>query len=259
MKWSIGMPSYDNFTEVYFTVQSLRMHHDMSDKEIIIVDNYGDDNLARFVKETGGNTVRYERFNENQGVSVAKNKIFELARGEFVLCMDSHILLKPGCFDRDPPGDDMIQGPLLKNDQSGYWCEWLPKWRRHMWGIWGALKKESELPVEPLEIWAMGAGFFAVRRNSWLGFNPAFRGFGGESGYIQEKYRKAGRRVWCYPNMIWLHFFGELGRKITFEVSTIRRVMNYIIGFRELGLPLDEMRRHFGYTLFNKALANVLS
>ena len=33
MKWSICLPSYNNFTEVYFTVQSLRMYHDLKDTE----------------------------------------------------------------------------------------------------------------------------------------------------------------------------------------------------------------------------------
>ena len=40
MKWSICLPCYKNYTEVWFTVQSLRMHHDMKDKEIVLVDNY---------------------------------------------------------------------------------------------------------------------------------------------------------------------------------------------------------------------------
>ena len=214
MKWSICLPSYNNFAEVYFTVQSLRMHHDMNDKEIIIADNYGDDDLARFCKEKGRDTVRYIRVNEFQSVSYAKNKAIESAKGEFVLCMDSHCLLKAGCFDVDPSNDDFISGPSINNSCDKYSIQWLPQWRSNMWGIWDEYVQFERLPKEPVDIWGMGAGFFATRRASWPGFNKDFRGFGGESGYIQEKYRKGGRRVLCYPNMIWMHILVQLGPEI---------------------------------------------
>jgi glycosyltransferase involved in cell wall biosynthesis len=246
MRWTIGMPSYNNFTEVYFTLQALRMYHDMRDKEIIVVDNFGDKYLEKFIKEKGGNVVRYERATEIQGVSYAKNRIFDTAKGEFVLVIDSHILLKPGCFDVEPSGNDFIQGPLLINDCFQYWYEWLPVWRANMWGIWGEKVGAEGLPRQPIDIWAMGAGFFATRRDSWLGFNEKFRGFGGETGYIQEKYRKAGRRVICYPNMVWLHYFCNTGRKIPFKVNPSDRIRNYLIGFAELGLDINPIINHFG-------------
>lgn len=53
MKWTIGMPCYNNFTEVFFTIQSLRLYHDLSDAEILVVDNYGDKTLENWVKNNG--------------------------------------------------------------------------------------------------------------------------------------------------------------------------------------------------------------
>jgi len=252
MKWSICLPCYNNFTEVYFTVQALRLYHDMQDKEIVVVDNFGDDTLFAFCRDRGAGVVRYERATEIQGVSYAKNRAIAIARGEFVLCMDSHILLKPGCFDRDPTGDDLIQGPSIANSFDKLGREWLAVWRSNMWGTWNYVKPE-DIDAEPYEIWATGAGFFATRRTSWLGFNPAFRGFGGESGYIQEKYRKAGRRVVCYPNMQWLHYFCNQGRKIPFPTPLNQRIRNYIIGFMELNLDLTPIKNHFGKPAFEKA------
>ena len=43
MKLTIGMPSYDNYQEVWFTVQALRMYQDLEDCEILVIDNYGKD------------------------------------------------------------------------------------------------------------------------------------------------------------------------------------------------------------------------
>jgi glycosyltransferase involved in cell wall biosynthesis len=283
--WSIGMPSYNNFTEVYFTVQSLRLHHNLKNCEIIVVDNYGDPVLENFCKAKGGLNnwedfkkeypaetlqnfnrlirkehqgesnsviVRYEKYNKIRGVSVAKNRIFEIAKGEFVMCMDSHILIQQGAFDTIPSADDFVQGPCLFNDMKVYKCEWLPQWRRNMWGIWG--ESLNVLPDKIFEIWAMGAGFFCCRRELWLGFNPAFRGFGGETGYIQEKYRQAGRKVLCDPTKVWVHLFSNTGRTVNYNLQMSRRVANYILGFRELGLDLKQIEDHFGEHLYKEAL-----
>ena len=225
MKWTIGMPSYKNFAEVFFTVQSLRMHHDLKDAEIVIVDNFGDNTLANWVRNNGKGVVRYIRDTEIQGVSHAKNRVFKEAKGDFVLCIDSHILIKKGALDVELEGDNFYQGPLMYSSCQKYSMAWEPVWRKHMWGIWS--KSVSELPTEPVEIWAMGAGFFACRRESWLGFNPAFRGFGGESGYIQEKYRKAGRKVFCHPKMVWLHLFHCEGSKIPYPLLSYQYLPTY--------------------------------
>lgn len=251
MKWTIGMPCYNNFTEVYFTVQSLRMYHNLKDCEILVIDNFGDTMLEKFIKSIRSDTVRYEQYKDIAGVSAAKNRVFECAKGEFVLCMDSHIMIVPGALDKEPKGDDLVQGPNILNSMNGYRCAWVDKWNAGMWGVWDVVVKE--LPKKPFEIWAQGAGFFATRRSSWLGFHKGFRGFGGETGYIQEKYRKAGRNVWCYPNMQWVHLFYNQGRPIPYTAYTVDKVRNYIIGFKELGRDLEPIRKEFGDELFRRA------
>jgi hypothetical protein len=89
-----------------------------------------------------------------------------------------------------------------------------------------------------------GLGLFACRRDAWLGFNPEFRGFGGEEGYIHEKFRKAGRRVLCLPFLRWVHRFGRpLG--VPYRNKWEDRIRNYVIGFGELGVPTDDLEAHF--------------
>jgi hypothetical protein len=63
----------------------------------------------------------------------------------------------------------------------------------------------------PFEIPAQGLGLFTCRKDAWLGFNPAFRGFGGEEGYIHTKYRQAGHRCLNLPFLGWMHRFGRVG------------------------------------------------
>jgi hypothetical protein len=114
----------------------------------------------------------------------------------------------------------------------------------------------DKIPKDPFEIWAMGAGFFLCRKDTWLGFNSRFKGFGGETGYIQEKYRKSGRKVICHPSLIWMHMFD---RRIPYPLKMIDRVRNYILGFEEIGLDTKQIKDHFGEKIFNEANAIIQS
>jgi len=245
------MPSYNNFAEVFFTVQALRMYQNMYDTEILIVDNYGKDPmLENFVKGQGAGQVRYEKYTECTGPANAKNAVFDLAKGEMVMCMDSHVMLMPGALDEIKPTDDLVQGPLMYNDLKNFCLEWKPEWRGHMWGIWG--DTVQTLPNEPKDIWGMGMGLFMTSKSGWLRFNAKCRGFGGaEEGIIHEKYRQHGRRVICDPRLAWIHHFD---RPIPYPLNLIDRVINYIISFEEIGLSTTPIMEHFGAQMFNSAM-----
>lgn len=97
---------------------------------------------------------------------------------------------------------------------------------------------------EPFEIPAMGLGLFSCRREAWLGFNPEFRGFGGEEWYIHTKFRQAGAKCLCLPSLKWLHRFGRPGG-VPYPLTAWNKMRNYVIGHRELGLDLEPIRQHF--------------
>ncbi|MFN9110318.1 MAG: hypothetical protein ACK5XN_09640 [Bacteroidota bacterium] len=100
------------------------------------------------------------------------------------------------------------------------------------------------VPVEAFEIPAQGLGLFAARRESWPGFNRDFREFGGEEGYIHQKFRMLGRKAYCLPELGWWHRFGRPeGARYRFTMEG--KVRNYVLGFQELGMDLDPIRKHF--------------
>ena len=43
----------------------------------------------------------------------------------------------------------------------------------------------------PFEISLQGLGAFACCKAAWVGLNPRLRCFGGEEGYVHEKFRRA--------------------------------------------------------------------
>ena len=250
MKLTIGMAAYNNPTEVWFTVQALRLYQDLTDTEILVVDNYGNDKLQGFVE--GWAHQRYVRYPDKQGTAAAKNKVLEEARGEWVLCLDSHVMLAPGTVKRfrewaaaHPDCSDLLHGPMLYDDLTNMADAMDPTWGSNMWGQWRNRSVSDEL--EPYEIYMHGMGLFACRRDAWPGFNPEFRGFGGEEGYIHEKVRQHGGKVLCLPWLKWLHYF-RLGTPIPYTPLRDDQRHNYEVGFTELGLDKTEFYRHYGIT-----------
>lgn len=255
---TIGMPCYNDYDGAYFTVQSLRLHHDLDDCQILIVDTKGDDRLKKFAENTG---VKYDLYPEPHGTAPAKNRVFEAADGDYVLCIDSHILFKPGSIDvlkafikNNPNFDGLGYGVLVYDDLKNHVDRMEPVWRGHMWGIWGKNLSEADLPKEPVDIWGHGGGIFFANKKKWLGFHKEFRGFGGEEGYLPEKYRKHSRRVVCVPGLKWIHRFGAgTGYRLQIE----DRIRNSVLGYRELGLDLSPIYEHFGKKAVEKVASNL--
>jgi glycosyltransferase involved in cell wall biosynthesis len=269
LRLTIGIPVYQQYIETWFTVQSLRLHHNLKDCEILLIDNFGDEKLERFAKTHGDGLVRYVKRNEVQGTGWVKNRVFEHAQGDTVVCIDSHVLIAPGSLDSIKPTEDLMFGVMLMSNMKTYYTEYLPQWRGQSWGIWGPAKRKEDLPNDPFDIWGMGTAGFYCNKKAWLGFHDKARGFGGIEGVIVEKYRKAGRKVLCNPKFIWHHYFrpdekikDENGNEKTvrgiarppYPLHLIDRVKNYILGFMELNMDLAPIRDHYKVDTFNKAL-----
>ncbi|HJN93287.1 MAG TPA: glycosyltransferase family 25 protein, partial [Dehalococcoidia bacterium] len=119
-----------------------------------------------------------------------------------------------------------------------------PVWRAGMFGVWATDERGVDPTHEPFEIPMQGLGLFACRRDAWLGFSSRFRGFGGEEGYIHEKFRQAGRRTLCLPFLRWMHRFNRpFGTR--YPINWEDRVRNYFIGHRETGVSTAALEEHF--------------
>lgn len=256
MKLTVGMASYKNREEVWFTIQSLRLYHDLSDVELLVVDNFGDDHLQGFMSGWSTSPAKYVRYLEGNGPAAAKQRVFEEASGEWVLMLDSHVLLPPGVLSRllewladHQDCRDLLQGPLLYDDLRTTADSMDPVWGSDgMWGTWHTGNKGPG--ADPYEIPMHGCGLILSRKDSWLGFSPNFRGFGGEEGYIHEKYRKAGRQVLCLPFLRWVHLFKVGGAP--YPLIYEDRIRNYVVGFNELGLDMQPLKERFGESLVER-------
>lgn len=158
-KITVGMAHYADFDGVFFTIQALRLYHDMEDCEVLIIDNdpdspYGEE-VKGFVRNanTSFMPIRHIPFTENQGTTQTRQRIFDHAEGELVLVMDCHVMLYPNAIARlkrfyDAADEDMrknmFTGPLLMDQFDYQMTHFEPEWRSEMWGTWACAWQSPE-------------------------------------------------------------------------------------------------------------------
>jgi hypothetical protein len=251
---SIGMATYDDYDGVYFSVQAIRLYHpEVTDcTEILVLDNHPSGPCAKPLKDlerqvAGYRYVPYERIHGNW----VRDLLFREANAEFVLCMDSHVLFRPGALARlveyleaQPDSLDLWQGPLMGDNLKPLGTHFDPVWRTGMYGTWATDQRGLDPDAPAFEIPMQGLGVFGCRRAAWPGYNPRLCGFGVEEGYLHEKIRRAGGRTLCLPFLSWTHRFNRpFGPR--YPVSVEDRVRNFLLTHNELGLDPGAAIAHF--------------
>lgn len=253
-KLTIGMATYDDFDGAYFTLQSLRMHHPETadDVEYIVVDNNPDgpcaEPLAYLEKKIPN--YRYIPVSERSGTAV-RDYVMEEASCDYVLNLDCHVLLVPGAvsklinyFEENPHTSDLLQGPIVWDELNLVSTHMAPHWDKGFFGKWALDERGVDPEASPFEIPMHGLGLYACRQAAWPYYNEKFSGFGGEEGYIHEKFRQSGGKTLCLPFLRWLHRFARpFG--VPYKINWHDRIRNYLLGMDELNLPAKPVEEHF--------------
>lgn len=274
---TVGCATIRDYHGLYFTLQSLRLDalasDDLKRLEFVVVDQdpkseHGEANrgLSEGFIAIGSQGARYIPMPEARGTTQPRQRIFDEARGEFTLVLDSHVLLAPGTLKRilqfcwtNPDDSNINSGPLLYDDlgqAAKPSTHFEPGWRGGMWGKW-ATDLRGVFPEQgPFPIWAQGLGMFLCRTAAWPGFDRRWRGFGGEEGCIHEVFRQRGDQAICHPGWPWLHRFAKPGG-VSVPAYTYSKVRNYVMGFQRINRDIDEIRQHFVVQLANDPDPNV--
>lgn len=251
-KLTIGSSVYDDFEGVYFSYQSIRLNNQdiLDDLDLLIIDNNPDSEEGKATKHfCQAASIRYIPYTEKASTAV-RNEIFNNSEAKFTMSIDCHVLFEAetiknliNFFEDKPYTEDLYHGPMVYDQIINHdpVIQMDPVWRDHMFGIWKCGKLESD---KPFEIPMHGLGIFACKTKAWLGFSDKFSGFGGEEGYIHDKFRQAGHKIWCLPFLKWVHRF-QRPRGIQYKLDIRDRIRNYFVGFIELGKDPQEIIDHF--------------
>jgi hypothetical protein len=251
---TIGMTTHNDYDGCYFTIQAIRLYHPeiLNDVEFLVIDNNPTGPCAKALKalENWAPNYRYIPYRSRQGTAV-RDLVFREATGEFVLCIDCHVLFPAGALARlvdycrrNPDSKDLLQGPLVSDALEPLSTHFEPRWSHGMYGCWAMDERGKDSDSAPFEIVMQGLGVFACRRSEWPGFDPRLAGFGGEEGYLHEKIRRAGGRNLCLPFLRWLHRF-ERPLGVPYRADWTDRVRNYLLIHHELGLDPTPVINHF--------------
>lgn len=150
MKLTIGMAHFSDWEGLHSTVQSLAIHHALTDVELIVVDNSPNTEAGRMVArlvETWkwrGASAKYVPLADAVGTSVPRDRIFREATGDIVLVMDCHVLLPAGAigrlrtwYEQHPDSGDIVSGPMYYDSLRDWSTHFDERWRSEMWGTWG--------------------------------------------------------------------------------------------------------------------------
>lgn len=257
---TVGMATYDDYDGVYFTIQSLRLHHPLV-KEFIIIDNNPSSKHGKMCKKLSENldNIKYIPYTEKKG-SIVKGEVFKYASNEIVVVCDCHVLFPSNSFDallnyydNHHKPYDFIQGPLLYDDLKHESTHLKEGWGTQFYGKWDTIAIEDSFH----EIPAQGMGVFSCKKNEWLGFNEKFKGFGGEEYYIHEKYRQKGGKCICVKDFKWTHRF-DRPNGVPFPNILEERFSNYVIGRVELNLSYDDVIQEFKKVLKQETIDSIL-
>lgn len=266
------MSVYDDYNGVYFTLQSLKLHHlrDINvDIEFIVVDNNPHSADGRETKSFVENWAKGTYIPYTDRISTSsREQVFANATGDYTLCVDCHVLFENNAiqellnyYDANPDTNNLIQGPLLYDDLCNYSTHFEPVWRGGMYGVWGTNPVKFK-KGKPFEIPMQGMGVFSCKTSEWPGYSPHFVGFGAEEGYIHEKVRRRGGKCICLPQLRWVHRFGRPAG-VPYPNIWEDRVWNYYVGWLEiLGTADDpfihQITQEFSKIISESTVLNIL-
>lgn len=213
---------------LWFTLHSL-LFENLVGVEILVVDNNpgqlkeGD---CADIAQKFGPPVSYRIGNAVQSPYYPRNCGADSAQGDWLLFLDSHVMLQPG-WSRileartrvltEDGGDDnwypkrsLVHFPVGSRNQRSWSGHYRMSIETDFWGHWGPAARGPEEP--PYRIAASGIWALLTRKADWetvRGFNEEFRGYGGGEVYIHLKYWRMGGQVLMDPSVRGVHWSGR--------------------------------------------------
>lgn len=266
-KLTIGMSNWDDVEGAFWTLSAIRQYHvpvSNTDVELLVIDDMPtkQEDLERMCTLA---SARYVHHSKNKGPAHAKDSVWEFASGEYVLLLDSHVLLSQcsvqyilDAIDNDLIGQDLWTGPLLNESGHVIATELLPEWRGAFFGVWHTNQDIHKTPI--MEIEGHGSAYTLMKKEHYPFFSPYFFGFSAEELYLHEKVRRRGGKCFIHKALGWVHRFHRT-KGVTYRLLIEDKLRNYLVASYEMGWNIkqccDYFKSRVPETLYAKTLEEV--
>lgn len=235
---TIGVMHHQKLKSLAATIKALRRDHDLADVDLMVIDTKSSKKARRWVRRQ--HNIRYAAIEPGQKSS-ALDQLFEQARGEVVLVLQDPVRLRHGslqALDRffacHPDSNALVHG-LTMSGKRVIATHSDPFWRRNSWG--SRANKPSPRLGEglPFVIPMQESGVFSCRRSAWPGMPSGWRGYGGEDGFLQERFRREGAQVVCLPGLQWERI-AQVRPARPYSQQAVQVLRNHLAGAADLDL-----------------------
>jgi glycosyltransferase involved in cell wall biosynthesis len=156
---SVVIPAYQHARALGACIDSV-LAQTYSNIEIIVVDDGSTDNTQEVLRKFGKKIVAIHQ--ENQGGNAARNRGLSVAKGEYVICTDADVVMKPAMLD-------VMLATLQKHPEASYTYSGFRFGWKHFAGVpfsADRLRQSNFVMTTSL-----------ARRKDFPGFDPSLRRF----------------------------------------------------------------------------------
>ena len=118
IKVSVLIPVYNGAPFLKEALDSI-LNQTFTDFELILLNDASPDNSEEIIKQYNDDRIRYYRNKKNLGISASRNKLMDLAQGEYWVIMDNDDISLP--FRLEEQVKFMDKHPDIT--MAGSWCE----------------------------------------------------------------------------------------------------------------------------------------
>jgi GT2 family glycosyltransferase/glycosyltransferase involved in cell wall biosynthesis len=214
-KVSLVIPVYGQHLHTFNCLKSLSQHTDLSDIEVILVDDASPEPVALALKYVQG--IQLTRNEENLGFIGSCHRGADLARGEYLVLLNNDIQVTPGWLEslldvfRMRADAGLVGARLVYPDGRLQEAGGIV-WRDGSAWNWG----RNGDPEHPIYRYLRAADYcsgacLALKRADWVswgGFDRAYVPAYYEDTDLAFRVRAAGKRVYYQPDAKIIHFEG---------------------------------------------------
>ena len=235
---TIGIIHHERLRTLRATISALQRDHDLRDVEILVCDTKRSKKARKWVRRQQG--IRYVASSLRQPGN-ALDQVFELAHADVVVVLQDPVRLRKDAlaslrdyFTNHPDSRNLVHGPLMRGN-TVVSTHSDPYWRRNTWGSAARDARGGRADGEAFVVPMQESGVFSCRRDAWPGMPVLWRGYGGEAGFLQERFRRNGGQVVCLPGFRWERI-APLGSVRPRSPAAHHVLRNHLSGAADLGL-----------------------